>query len=187
MIIWNETRQEARALDLKTTETMPLGIVIERREVDHPWQPIDWRAVAVIPGAAENDGWRLIAEGDGWTHYHAGTLLLEIHRKDTEGYRYNLVNETPAVYVLLREDDEAEAGVAPFLVTVCPFEAQAYLDGDEDLVEAVPMPDAVAAWLAGYVETHHVDEPKHRRKNKRIDPAAVGFGPDRRQNNGGGT
>lgn len=170
-----------------TSQSMPLGIVIERRRVDHPWQAFDWRAVAVIPGAPKIDEWRIIAEGEGFTRYHAGTLALEVHRRDTEGYRYNLVNDPPMVYVLLREDDESEAGIEPFLVTVCPFEAQAYLDGDESLMEPVPMPHELAAWLAAYVEEHHVDEPRYRRKNKRLDPAAVGFGPGRPRGNGSGS
>ncbi len=170
----------------QTSRSMPLGIVLERREIDHPWQSFEWQPVAVIPGAPQTGEWRVIAEGEGYTRYHAGTLPLEIHRKETEGYRYNLVNNPPVVYVLLREDDEAEAGIEPFLVTVCPFEAQAYLDGDETMLEPVPMPDAVAAWLAAYVEEHHVDEPRYKRKNKRLDPDAVGFGPGRRQGNGKG-
>ena len=159
-----------------TSESIPLGIVIERRTVNHAWQDFDWRAVAVIPGAPQIDEWRVLAEGDGFTRYHAGTLALEVHRRDTEGYRYNLVNDPPVVYVLLREDDDAESGIEPFLVTVCPFEAQAYLDGDESLMESVPMPPEVAAWLAAYVDEHHVDEPRYKRKNKRVDTAALGFG-----------
>ncbi|MHA1108563.1 MAG: DUF3305 domain-containing protein [Alphaproteobacteria bacterium] len=168
---------------LQTSETMRLGIVVERRKVDHPWQPYDWQVVAVIPGAPDGDEWRVIDEGEDYTRYHAGTLPLEIHRKDTEGYRYNLVNKPPMVYVLLREDEESEAGLSPFLATVCPFEAQAYLDGDEELLEPVPMPEVVAAWLAEYIDEHHVDEPKYKRKNDRVDPNALGFG---RRRPGGG-
>jgi hypothetical protein len=41
-------------------------------------------------------------------------------------------------------------------VTASPAEAQDYLDGDE-LVEAVPMPEGVAAWLRDYVARFHVE------------------------------
>ncbi len=171
---------------------MQLGIVLDRRKIDHPWQDYDWEAVAVIPDAPETAEWSVIDEGDDFTRYHAGSLPLEIHRKDTEGYRYNLVNTPPVVYVLLREDDDDDdenvtgvgADIVPFLVTVCPFEAQAYLDGDEHLVEPVPMPEAVAMWLAAYIEQHHVDEPRYKRKNTRLDPDKVGFGQRRPQGGG---
>ena len=147
-------------------ESMPLGIVVERRDSDHPWESETWNCVAVVPGAPEIDSWRLLDEGPGWTRYHCGTISLEIFGKDTEGYKYNLGHDQPIVYVLLRYDEDAENGIVPFLATVCPYEAQAYLDGDEDLVEPVPMPDGVAAWLGTFVETHHVDEPHYKRKRE---------------------
>ncbi len=159
------------------SESMPIGVVLERRDIDNPWQSHSWRAVAVIPGAPEVNEWRVLAKAPGWVRYHAGTLSLEIHRKETEGYRLNLANDPPMVYVVLRYDDEADAGIVPFLATVCPYQAQAYLDGDEDLVEPVPMPDVVAAWLTDFVAKHHVDEPRYKRKRKPYDPRKAGFRP----------
>ncbi len=153
-----------------TSQSMPVGIVLERREIDHPWQPIAWNAVAVIPHAPMIDDWRVIDRGDGWTHYHAATLTLEIFRQDTEGYKYNLGNTPPRLYLVLRYDDEAENGIVPFLATACPYEAQAYLDGDEDLVEPVTMPDIVVQWLGEFVEQHHVDEPRYKRKRESHTP-----------------
>lgn len=163
-------------LALSTTQSMPLGIVLERRRIDHPWQEFDWRVVAVLPGAPEAEGWRMIGEGEGWTRFHAATLALEIHRKETEAYQYNLLNDPPAVYVLLREDDEEDApyDIAPALATVSPYEAQDWLDGDEHLVETVPMPELIRSWLAAYVDEHHVEEPRYKRKRKGLDPEPEG-------------
>jgi hypothetical protein len=65
---------------------------------------------------------------------------------------------------------------------VAPDEAQGSLETDDDLVESVPMPPAVEAWVRAFVETHHVDEPVFKRQRQRTDPNAVGFGrppPDR--------
>lgn len=153
---------------------MRLGIVLERHDIDHPWQSSVWRTVAVVPGCGETGVWRELARGEGWEQYHAGTLGLEIFRDETEGYRYNLSNAAPVVYVVLRddagEDPDPRAGPTPFHVTVCPYEAQSYLDGDEDLVETAPMPDAVAAWLQDFVRRHHVDEPFHKRRRRPYDP-----------------
>ena len=36
-------------------DSLPVGIVLERREVDHPWQRLSWHVVAVIPGAPAAD------------------------------------------------------------------------------------------------------------------------------------
>ena len=164
-------------------ETMRLGVVVERRDSDSPWQDHVWRPVAVIPGAAEVDQsaqaepWKVVNLGQGWVHYHAATLPLELHRKDTESYVYNLASRPPVIYVVLRQDEEAgEREVEPFVVTASPSESQDFLDAGDDIVEAVPMPEVVIDWLQAFVDTHHVDQPHYKRKPKRLDPDTVGFG-----------
>lgn len=158
--------------------SLPMGVVIERREVDHPWANHEWRPVALLPGAPDVNAWREIAHGDGWVRYHAATLALELHRSATEAYRTNLSDNPPVIYVVLRPGDngDAPAGheVVPFMVTASPYEAQDYLDSD-DIVEGVVMPDLVIAWVQNFVITHHVDEPFTKRKRKRLDPEEVGF------------
>jgi hypothetical protein len=69
---------------------MVLGIVIERRRIDHPWAEHRWRPVAVLPGAAEVADWRVLREGEDWSEIYAGGLPLDLFRKETVSYRYNL-------------------------------------------------------------------------------------------------
>ncbi len=168
------------------SERMNVGIVVERRDIDNPWEDHCWAAVAVIPGAAPNTGkdgagedgeWPVLDQAPGVVRYFAGTLPIEIFRRETEGYRLNLSNDPPVVYVVLRFDDDAPHGIEPFMATVCPNEAQLLLDGDEDLVEPVPMPDEVAAWLQDFITTHHVDQPVYKRKRKPYDPRKGGPAP----------
>ena len=158
-------------------ETMRLGVVVERRDIDSPWQDYVWRPVAVIPGAPEVDQWKEVNRGEGWIQYHAATLSLELHRKETEAYHYNLASRPPVIYVVLRQDEEAgEHEVEPFVVTASPAESQDFLDAGDDIVEAVPMPEVVIDWVQAFVDTHHVDQPHHKRTPKRLDPDTVGFG-----------
>lgn len=162
---------------MKQKETMPMGIVVERRDSGSPWQDHVWRPVAVIPGAAPADpagSWRKLRDGEGWVQYHAGTLTLELYRSDTEAYRATLRNAPPLIYVVLREDEDAEYGLVPFAVTASPYEAQDFLDAGEDVVEGVPMPDGVVAWVGRFVDTHHVDQPFRKRRLRRRGDA-----PDR--------
>ena len=39
----------------------------------------------------------------------------------------------------------------PFLVTVCPYEAMGYSEGNDDVVEGVPMPPEMMAWVQEFV------------------------------------
>ncbi len=150
---------------------MAIGVVLERRDIDNRWQSVSWHAVAVIPGAPEIDEPSVLGEGPGWVRYHAATLALELHRGETEGYKHNISNEAvPVVYVLLRfDEDVANDAPRPDLVTVCPHEAQAYLEsaGTDELVDPVPMPEGVAGWVRDFIAEHHVEEPFKKRGKKR--------------------
>jgi hypothetical protein len=156
--------------------SMTLGVVIERREIDNPWQQYNWRPVAVIPGAPAVEGRKVLRQGDGWVHYHAATLPLELHRRETEAYKVNLAGERPSVYVVMREDEDSDAdGYFPFCITASPYEAQDYLDSGEEIVEGVLMDDGLIAWVQGFIDKHHVDEPFYKRKRKPYDPNESGF------------
>jgi len=155
-------------------ETMTVGIVVERRDSNHPWADHLWRPVAVMPGAVAMDPagpWKLLRQGDGWEQYLAGTLDIEIWRTDTEAYLDCLSADPPQIYIVLRADIDGEHEVVPFLATVSTYEAQDCADAGEDIVEGVPMPEQVMEWLKAFVELHHVQEPfkKRRLRDKRED------------------
>ena len=163
------------AMKMQKREVLPLGVVVERRRIAHPWKDVDWRPVAVIPGASALDprgAWKRLRAGEGWEQYHCGTLPLRLFRRETEGYKVNLSQQPPKVFVVLRSEaeDDVDHEVMPFLVTVCPYEAQDYLDSGEEIVEAVPMPEDVIAFVQSYIEQHHVDEPFYKRKREPHDP-----------------
>jgi hypothetical protein len=146
---------------------MPITVVIERRASKNPWQDHVWQPLGVLPRIAGERG-QLLASGEGWDQFNGGAFDLELYRGETEGYLTNLSQPTPVVYVVLRRNEEAaEMEYEPFLVTVCPYEAMGYSAGGDDIVEGVPMPPDLMAWLREFVSLHHVDVPFQKRKNKR--------------------
>lgn len=160
---------------MEKSESINIGIVLERRTLDNPWLDASWRVAAVIPGAPEIDDRLEIARGADWVHYHAATLPLEIFRKETEGYKHNLSLDPPSVYVVLYRDEDGDLEVFPHHVSVCPYEAQDYLDSSEVVVDSVPMPASIIAWVAAFIDKHHVDEPFKKRKRSAFDPRKEGF------------
>ncbi len=156
-------------------EVMPVGVVLERYAIDHPWQSHGWRLIGVLPGAPAVRA-PVVLRADGETRQvHAATLQIALYRRETEGYKRNLANDPPLVYVVLREDGEGgfggpgdEAPPRPDIATVCPYEAQDYLDasGLDERVEAIAMPEAIRAWVQAFVDAHHVDEPFRKRKRR---------------------
>lgn len=157
-------------------ESLPVGIVLRKQEVENRWIKHRWRPVAVIPGAPELDPrgeWRPLhsgsEDGKAWWDFHAGTLKLDLFRKETGGYLVNLAQHPPRIWIVLREGYEAGApdhDYVPVAATVCPYEAQDFLDSGEDLVDVVVMPDALVALVQAYVDEHHVEEEFYKRKRK---------------------
>jgi hypothetical protein len=158
---------------------MPVGIVVERRELDNRWQKVAWKPVGVLPGASPIGEKKVLLSGDGWVHYHMATLPLELHRKETLAYKTNLNGEPPRLYIVLRESEDPhdEEDIKTFAVTASPFEAQDYMDAGDDIVEGVTMPDAVIAWVQAFCDRHHVDEPFKKRKRKPYSPEDGGMSP----------
>lgn len=159
--------------------TMPLGVVIRRTPGVTRWAAHAWVPVAVLPGAPPAE-WRLMREDGDAAEFHATTLPLTLHRAEVEAYKVALTMDPPAVFVVLREG--AEAGkVSVHEVTASAYEAQDYMDSGEEVVEAVPMPDGLVAWVRSFVETHDEETAfvKRKRDKKRIDLSEDGIGDAR--------
>lgn len=184
-----------------------LTVILIREEMDHPWQDHRWRLAGLLPVGAEKSGtkaeadsarttWRELASGPGWLQYEAGTLPLELFRKETSAYKANLENKVPVIYAVLREaeSEEDDQPIHVHLITASPFEAQDYLDSSEELVESLPMPEYLRDWIAGFIEEHHEEEKfvKRQRDEIQLDKHIFGqepiFAKRKRVNgNGGGS
>ena len=91
-------------------------------------------------------------------------------------YRDNLASGAPALWVVLRESG-TEPPYQVYLVTADPAEGEAMTETGSDLVETVPMPDAIRDRLAAFVAEHHVEHAFVKRKRDRANPEALGRRP----------
>jgi hypothetical protein len=162
--------------------TMPIGVVLRKSPGVTRWAAWVWRAVAVLPGA-ERASWQLLRREGEVVDYHAATVALELHHTQTEAYLQGLSARVPSIYVIMRERDATDVG-APLdvvLATASPFEAQDYADTGEEIVEKVPMPGGLIAWVREFVDAHHENEPfkKRRRDTHTMDEAQDGIGDPR--------
>ncbi len=136
------------------------------------WAAWVWKATDVLPGAAPAD-WKLLRSEGDVSEYHAQTCDVWLYVSDTEAYTHELGTAHPSLYVVLRTPLAAETDTPLEVVqiTASPYEAQDYADSGEEIVEKVPMPPAVLAWVRGFVDAHHVEEPFVKRRR---DKAGAG-------------
>ncbi|HIJ61090.1 MAG TPA: molybdenum cofactor guanylyltransferase MobA [Rhodospirillaceae bacterium] len=151
------------AAEAPLSESLAVAVVIERRDSGNPWRRDSWRPLQVIPDMPESAPWRLLRKGDGWEHYLAGGQTVALHRSDLASYRYNLAGAEPRLYVAVRlAGGEVPARVV--MVTAAADEAETLLESGEDLVEPVPMPEAVESWIIGFAARHPPDAPMIKRR-----------------------
>lgn len=161
--------------------SMPIGIVVRRAPGVTRWAKWSWRVSGVLPGAGAADWQELRRDGDA-VEYHACSLPLTLYSSDTEAYLVTLSGKVPGLIVALRENEGvAERPWQPYLVTASAYDGQDYMDSGASLVEYVPMPPALAAWIQGFCDAHHVEEVfvKRKRDRKRIDLVEDGRGDPR--------
>lgn len=163
--------------------TIPVGVIVERSKSMNQWADFYWRAVGVLAGQPETHPWTKLSDDGERATFYAGTAAIELYRTETPYYRNNLESGAPGLWVALRAAD----GEMPFtvlVVTADPAEGESLTETATDLVEQVPMPDAIQRVVAAFVAEHHVEQPFVKRKRDRADPQAMarrpqGSGDDR--------
>lgn len=144
--------------------TMPVGVVLRRSPGVTRWARDAWQAVAVLPGAGPGNWTELRREGET-VEFHAATVPMTLYRTDTEAYLVSLNGTPPVVFAILRKAADADRPEV-VSVTASAYEAQDHTDNGEDIVEPVPMPPGLEAWIGDFVERHHSQEDFVKRKRR---------------------
>lgn len=151
---------------------LQVGVVVRRSPGVTRWARDIWKPVAIIPGAPDAFWKELVHEGEV-VDFHAGTVTMELFRADVEGYLVSLNMSVPSVWVVMDKDvtGRSPSGWVVSTVTASAHEALDSLDSGESIVEAVPVPESMAAWIKEFVDMHYIEEPfkKRRRDEIRVD------------------
>jgi hypothetical protein len=149
-----------------------VGVVVERRKAQSPWIDFTWRPSSVLAGTPDAPPWTLLSQDNDGATFYAGAAEIELYRTETGNYRDNLASGEAKLWVALRS-----TGVEPpfevFAVTADPAEGEALSEAGSDLVDVVPMPNAVHAEIAAFIAEHHVERPFYKRKRERADPQVL--------------
>ena len=159
---------------------IPVGVVIECRKADSPWIDFVWRGIGVLPDEPEMTPWTVIREQEGTTLFYAGSATVDLYRSETERYGDNLATGAPSIWIVLTPSE----GTWPYTVSVVtadPAEGEAFTEAGANLVEAVPMPEALHQAIENFIAEHHVETEFVKRERRRADPEALA----RRHHEGG--
>jgi hypothetical protein len=153
--------------------SIPVGVLVERSKADSPWTDHHWRPVSVLVGEPGTPPWTKIAEAGERATFYAGAAAIELHRTETPNYRANLESGSPMLWIVLRPAN-AEPPYALHLVTADPAEGEAMTEAGNDIVEPVPMPEAIRSAIAAFIAEHHVERVFVKRKREPANPESLG-------------
>lgn len=143
---------------MNNTVTARVAVVMQRRVLDNPWQSHAWEAAGVIGGYQGEGARRRIVEAPGTTQWLHPGFDITLRRAEAEGYFHNVSAAAPSVFVLWRMEDDL---AVPHYVTASYDEASRWMDGGAQ-VDAVPMPQALQAWVGAFVAHHYRPAPRQR-------------------------
>ena len=157
-------------------EVITVGVIVEKRKAASPWIDHTWGAVAVMPGLPEAPRMTEIETIGDTTRYYLGASNVVLASVDTAQYRDNLMSGAPKLWVVMREE-EPDGGLSLVTVTADPTEGEGNTEAGSNLVDTVPMVPDIAAFVAAFVDEHHVEREFYKRKR---DRAGDGSGRRRR-------
>ena len=165
-----ETPREQAAVSATPSE-IPVMVLLECRQArSGRWVEEQWQAVAVVAGKeviSEEFKTTLVHEDAECRRYLYSGLVVSLYKDVGESYWYNLMSETPFLYVIcnIDEGEDGQESLIPVLVTADQQEATGHMEID-DRVYSVPMPEQVHQWVEQFVLENYVPEQKKKRKRQ---------------------
>ncbi len=147
---------------------IPVSVVVERRPAKSKWADYLWRPVSVLIGTPAAMPWTPIDTTPDATLFYAGEAVVELHRTETVYYRDNITSDAPTLWVVL-QPAFSEFPYRVLSVTADPGEGEAFTDGGDNIVEALPMPADVLETVRQFIAEYHVERPFKKRRRTPSD------------------
>jgi hypothetical protein len=155
------------------TETLTVGVVMQRCPVASRWQSHQWRPRQVLvdrpyPGVLPH----CIIESNADTRWQFSGLEVRLHSDEAEGYFLNAGAPVPCWFIMSRPQEiGGQEMPVPQTVTLSYNEAARLMDGGEQ-VETLPLPAPILERLQEFVDRYYRPEIKHKRKKPSFEGGA---------------
>lgn len=147
---------------------IPVAVLVDRIKASSQWVEHIWQPRAVLVGEPQTQAWTRVSGDEERATFYAGSSLIELHRADAGNYRDNLAGDCK-LWVIMAPT-LADIPYELVRVTADPSEGEMHSETGVNLVETVPMPDAVRETIERFVAEHPVEENFHKRTRERADP-----------------
>ena len=159
-------------MSARPLQTIPVGVIVERTKGVSAWIDFIWRPAAVLAGEPDTPPWTSSPTTASARRSMRARRDRTVSLRD-DHYRDNLaIRRRRLCGWCCGRRTPSRLTVAA--VTADPAEGEGLTEAATDLVEQVPMPEAIRQLVAAFVAEHHVEQPFVKRKRDRADPEALG-------------
>jgi hypothetical protein len=172
-------------------------LIVERQEIENIWQSHRWVISDLVPlqlsvgsglppsNHVHFQRLRKSEDGSGSHALFTADATLDLHRAEAEAYAENLASSEPAIYVVLRQNDQDDENIDPDVdvhlaeISLSPYNIQDIEDCGEDQVEKLALLGPIRDFVSAFVETHFKPEPfiKRKRDKARTERSEDPAGP----------
>ncbi|MBK4734497.1 DUF3305 domain-containing protein [Noviherbaspirillum pedocola] len=155
------------------TEFLIVGVVMQRRLLNNPWQPHAWRPMAVLTDADPAAGMQHLLDEEADARWLHRGFEVGLYRDEAEGYHLNATAPAPCWFIMWRIEEVDGADIAvPKRVTLSYNEAARMMDGGEQ-VDTLPLDTDTLAALSDFAAAHYRPEPKGKRRRPSFEGGAA--------------
>jgi hypothetical protein len=156
------------------SETIKIGIVMQRKPISSRWQPYQWRPIEILDDLLPpQEGGRCLLDDPNDTRWLFNGFETGFFTDEAEGYFLNISSPAPCWFVMWRieEIDGAEIAV-PKSITLSYNEAARLMDGGEQ-VDTLPASADVIEAMTAFVNEHYKPEVKKKRRKPSFEGGAA--------------
>ena len=154
-------------VETETRISIPVAVILDRKiDPSKKWAFPSWHVFSIDTGEhVQVSEMRVTEHEQGMVkRIYWGGLKLNLFKDGSEGYWYNLLSQTPYLFVICN-GEVGDMDVKPRYVTANQDEANGHLESD-DLVLSIAMPASIRQLLEKYVIAHYRPVKKKKRKRK---------------------
>ena len=146
------------------TPLYEVSVVIRRVPLVNRWVSEKWELEAVEGDLGDPRVEDIFCEALTEDRWRWRGFRVDLHPSEAEGYYLNLSAPDPRVFVMWRlEEWQGVQTARPWVVTASYHEAARMMDGGET-VESIPIPAAIRAWLAPWLDANYKPEPRKKKQ-----------------------
>lgn len=144
------------------TEAVRVGVIMQRRHIDHRWQPYAWSPAELVFDGVDDCKPMCVSDDESNWRWLIGGMEVRLYSDEAEGYFLNATSPQPCWFIMWRLEEVNGVELAvPKAVTLSYNEAARMMDAGER-VDTLPLHQSYVDHLQAFSREYYRPEPRKK-------------------------